>query len=251
MTDRNRSSDIQLIASEVEPQWVQEFVLEARLSDVPGDRIGDALAEVNAHCRDSGEPARSTFGDPGAYARTIAETFPVPRPSRSRHLGPLVVQIAGMVTVIKAVGELARGGEVTVTWGFLAMLVVIVAWCGLLTLIANRVLELIVRRPLLAAGGIGAACAAAVVPSVLLLRIDAQVVVITAPVALAIGLILLAVGIARELMVTRDAREIDPVVTPGQQAPARRMHLLMPATVIAWTLIGSAVVTVAGVTSGA
>lgn len=196
MPDPHRPTDAQRIAPDVDPRWVDAFVLEARLRDVPGERIGDALAEVDAHCRDSGEPAGEAFGDPGAYARAVAETYPTPRPAWLPHLAPLVVEIAGMVVVITAVGELARGRDVTITWGLLAMLAVLVAGCGLVALLADRVLELIVRRPLVAAVAVGAAATAVLVPSVLLLQVDAPVAVVPAPAALVAGLLLLGAGIA-------------------------------------------------------
>lgn len=250
MPETRRPSDAQRIAPDVDPLWVDAFVLEARLRDVPGDRIGDALAEVDTHCRDGDEPAHVAFGDPAAYARTVAETYPAPRPSWLPHLGPLVVQVAGMVAVITAVGELARGGDVTLTWGLLAMFAVVVAGCGALTLLADRVLALVVRRPLVAAVAVGAGVTAALVPSALLLQIDAPVAVVPAPAALVGGLLLLAAGIATELVLARGGRTADPVVAPGQEPPRRRTNLLLPGTVLAWTVIGSAVVWVIGATSG-
>lgn len=250
MPDTHRPTDAQRIAPDVDPRWVDAFVLEARLRDVPGDRIGDALAEVGAHCRDSGEPADVGFGDPTAYARAVAETFPTPRPSWLPHLAPLVVEITGMVVVITAVGELARGRDVTVTWGLLAMLAVLVAGCGVVALLGGRLLELIVRRPVVAAVGLGAAATAVLVPAALLLQIDAPVAVAPAPVALAGGVLLLAAGIAADVTLARRGRTADPVVGPGEQATPRRAAPLLPLTVLAWTAIGCVVVGVVGATSG-
>jgi len=248
--DTHRPTDAQRIAPDVDPRWVDAFVLEARLRDVPGERIGDALAEVGAHCRDSGEPAGEAFGDPAAYARAVAETYPAPRPAWLPHLAPLVVEIAGMVVVITAVGELARGREVTVTWGLLAMLAVLVAGCGLVALLAGRVLELVVRRPLVAAAAVGAGATAVLVPSVLLLQLDAPVAVVPAPGALAAGLLLLGAGIAADVLLARRGRTADPVVGPGQEPAPRRAAMLLPWTVLAWTAVGSVVVGVAGAVSG-
>lgn len=52
--------------------WRETFVVQARLHDVPGSQIGDALAEVDAHCADSGQSPQEAFGDPVSYARSLA-----------------------------------------------------------------------------------------------------------------------------------------------------------------------------------
>lgn len=250
MPETRRPSDAQRIAPGVDPRWLDDFVLEARLRDVPGDRIGDALSEVEAHCRDSGDPAPTAFGDATAYARTIAETYPTARPTTPlRNLGPLGVEIAGMTAVITAVGELARGRDVTLTWGWLAMLAVLAVGCVVVALLGDRLLELVVRRPLVGAFAVGAGVTAALVPSVLLLRIEAPVADLPAPAALGAGLLLLAVGIALDLARSRRGQAVDPVTAPGQEPPARRFSMLLPWTVLAWTTVGAAVVAVIGVTT--
>ncbi len=53
--------------------WRDDFVIALRLRDVPGRRIGDALALVDAHCTDSGEEPQEAFGDPVAYATQVAD----------------------------------------------------------------------------------------------------------------------------------------------------------------------------------
>ncbi|GAA1793971.1 hypothetical protein GCM10009682_14750 [Luedemannella flava] len=68
------------------PRWRDAFVLTARMRDVPGTRIGEALAEVEAHCAESGETPTEAFGDPVEYARAIADQAPA-RPA-GRGVGP-------------------------------------------------------------------------------------------------------------------------------------------------------------------
>ncbi|WP_380163927.1 hypothetical protein [Jannaschia sp. R86511] len=48
--------------------WCGGFVLELRHRDVPGPVIGDRLAEVEAHCTETGEAPSEAFGDPTDYA---------------------------------------------------------------------------------------------------------------------------------------------------------------------------------------
>lgn len=250
MPDTRRPTGAQQIAPAVDPGWVDAFVLEARLRDVPGERIGDALAEIDAHCRDSGEPEHVAFGDPAAYARTVAETFPAPRTRWWPHLAPLAAEMLGMTTVITAVGGTARGGDVTLSWGLVAMLAVVAAGCGLLVRRADRVLGLIVRRPVVAAVTVGAGVTAALVPAALLLRIEAPIAHLPAPAALVAGLLLLATGIGAEVVLGRRGRTADPVVGPREEAAPRRVRMLLPWTVLAWTAIGSVVVAVIGAGSG-
>lgn len=44
-------------------RWCDDFVLELRLRDVPGARIGDHLAEVESHCIETGTDPEEAFGD--------------------------------------------------------------------------------------------------------------------------------------------------------------------------------------------
>lgn len=46
----------------------QALMLALRLRDVPGDRIGEILAEVESHVSDTGENPTEAFGPPREYA---------------------------------------------------------------------------------------------------------------------------------------------------------------------------------------
>src|SRR5690606_28405595 len=106
-------------APHVEEDWADAFVLELRLLDVHGTVIGDALAEVDSHCADSGEGARETFGDPVEYARSLD----LPRMPDTGWRGmvpvlvPVGVQLAGMFAVSASAGPLRHGEGVEVTAG--------------------------------------------------------------------------------------------------------------------------------------
>jgi hypothetical protein len=52
--------------------WRREFVARLRLHNVVGTEVGDAVAEVEAHCADSGQNPGDAFGDPATYADTVA-----------------------------------------------------------------------------------------------------------------------------------------------------------------------------------
>lgn len=53
-------------------RWCDDFVLELRLRDVPGARIGDHLAEVESHCIETGTDPEEAFGDAPEYAREVS-----------------------------------------------------------------------------------------------------------------------------------------------------------------------------------
>ncbi len=58
----------------------QELIVALRLKDVPGDRIGEIVAEVESHVADTGEHPSEAFGAPRDYAATLtSEHRPGPR----------------------------------------------------------------------------------------------------------------------------------------------------------------------------
>lgn len=54
-------------------RWCDAFILELRLRDVPGARIGDRLAEVESHCIETGTDPEEAFGDAREYAREVGD----------------------------------------------------------------------------------------------------------------------------------------------------------------------------------
>ncbi len=52
--------------------WREELVLALRAHDVLGTRIGEALAEVDAHCAESGQSPEQAFGPPDVYGASLA-----------------------------------------------------------------------------------------------------------------------------------------------------------------------------------
>lgn len=52
--------------------FLENLTMQLRLLDVPGDRIGQILAEVETHVADTGLDPVDAFGEPGEYAATYA-----------------------------------------------------------------------------------------------------------------------------------------------------------------------------------
>lgn len=81
-------------------EWREAFVAEARHGGLPGTVIGDALAEIDSHCADSGLSLAEAFGDPTRYAAEVTrERRPEQRPAPTlRRLGTSAMRAAGTLT---------------------------------------------------------------------------------------------------------------------------------------------------------
>jgi membrane associated rhomboid family serine protease len=59
------------------PETITEYrealVLHLRLQEVPADRIGEIVAEVESHVADTGEDPADAFGSPRDYARSLTD----------------------------------------------------------------------------------------------------------------------------------------------------------------------------------
>ncbi len=209
------------IAPHVEAGWVEAMLLELRLQGVSGDRIGAALAEVEAHVVDSGQGAEEAFGDPVEYARSLG--LPAePEQSRTATLKgvvPTLIQLFGLVAVVAAMpwGPDAVGVTTTLLAGLVvaALLPVVVVALG------DRVLRAIVERPVvvfLATMLVLAAVAAGLVAAGRL-GLDQALFELPRPLMLVTGLLALALG--TWVAVRSDATEPDVVSSPvpGSRLP--------------------------------
>lgn len=125
-------------------KWLDEFVVELRLHNVPGAAIGDAVATVQAHCSDSGENAQAAFGDAREYARSLELA---PRPLRRReevHLAGFgLMSITGIFLVLTT-GRHALEGEVIPI--LLSAMVLLAGFLLLFSLVMAR-LDWLLRTP--------------------------------------------------------------------------------------------------------
>ncbi len=209
------------VAPHVEPDWVEAMLLELRLQGVSGERIGAALAEVEAHVVDSGQNADEAFGDPVEYARSLGLP-PEPEQSRAATLkavAPTLIQLFGLIAVIATVPWSADAVGVTTTLltglAVAALLPVVVVALG------DRVLRAIVERPVVVFGvtmlGLGALAAGLVAAG--RLGLDRTVVELPRPAMALIGLVALAIG--TWMAVRAGAAEPDVVSSPvpGSRLP--------------------------------
>ncbi|MFC8193611.1 hypothetical protein ACFUMH_18300 [Cellulomonas sp. NPDC057328] len=206
--------ELQAIAPHVDAAWREELVLELRLHDVPGDAIGGALAEVEAHCVDSGEDAQEAFGDARTYAATLARATgrrdDEPLPLRT--VGPVAAETVGIMATTTGAVALLRGQAADVHLSVAVLLVLLaVALVGVVrrpTPVLRFFLDTAPWRVALASLALPA-----VVAALYLLAPDAVLELPPAPLA-ALGLALLTTCTVQQL--SRGPHlDDDPVVAPA------------------------------------
>ncbi len=207
------------LAPHVDETWAEAFVIELRLLDVAGDALGAALAEVESHCVESGEPAADAFGDPVAYARSL--DLPAQREGRwdaLAVLGPVGSQVVGMLVLGWAVSaiSLARreGGaapSVEVTVGMVALLVAFVVAILVFYRHSSAALRFVLDRPVVSVLVLTGISTAFAVGAVLLAGVLATFP--AWPVAV-VGVLVLAGGTLWSLVQARRGTLEDPILSP-------------------------------------
>lgn len=106
-----------------EGRYREELLVALRVRDVPGDRIGDVLAEVEAHTAETGEDPRDAFGPPKEYARTVATAMGYRHgvwhlDRRTVVVSLLIAVLSGMTTALLIGGVLGLAGDPDASrWG--------------------------------------------------------------------------------------------------------------------------------------
>lgn len=195
----------------IEPEWAEALLLELRLRGVAGQRIGATLAEIEAHCADSGQTAGEAFGDPTSYAKALGlSPAPDQKVSLRGELPSVGSGLGGMQLTLGAVGAWRAGTDVAVTGGSLALVALVVLGTFLIIRHAETLMRAIATKAWLA-------IAYAVVPVALfvgVLVLFGQTVLFTVPMlpSLVLGVLALA---ASTLLALRRADSLeDPVVGP-------------------------------------
>lgn len=109
--------------------WRHALVMSLQTRGVPGDAIGDALAEVDVHCADSGEDPWQAFGNPFDYANRVLGEPPIPAHADAWRVGLAPgVMLAGALCLMAGVAAISHGSTARLTVGSLvAVAVVLVA----------------------------------------------------------------------------------------------------------------------------
>lgn len=209
------NQNLEVLAPDVESGWRDNFVIELRLQGVSGRGTAAALAEVQAHCRDSGQEVGDAFGPPVGYARALE------LPDKSRWTAPQIARtwisilllVGGVSATLLGGISLGRGERVEINGGLITNGATTVAVMALVFVVGSHLLRFLVDHPVWTALGFGAIVA--VIPLAGLPFRDFHVGSVSAPATLAAGLAALAawaviIGVARRR--GKDLR--DPLVPP-------------------------------------
>lgn len=114
------------------PDYLDDLILQLRLLDVPGERIGQIVAEAEDHLAASGETPEEAFGPMAAFARQLADRELSEGPHEPvglfRSLVPRSASEWGTTAVTVLLSLVGAGG---VTTGVLALTVGTGTWFGL------------------------------------------------------------------------------------------------------------------------
>jgi hypothetical protein len=180
--------------------WLRDFTLLLRTRGVDGARIGDALAEVESHCDDSGQEPMEAFGEPADYAASLHLPTTKPTNWTTNVVLPVLGLVIGANLVLGAVLHWSSGVAITV--GVVASMVVFVAFVALLIGFFGKVVTS--RGALIAWFGAGFVLMVA-----LPLVLPQALATVHPVIALVLGLVFVALG----LMAVRQI-PADPIVDP-------------------------------------
>lgn len=214
-------------------RWLDELVLELRLLDVDGRRIGDAVASAREFLTDAGVPAEEAFGSPRTYAQELG----LPAGAEGERVGRTVffaaLDVLGFLAFAFAGGAAWRGDSFALDAGT----AVLVGSVLVLTLLVPLMLPVVLRaKPWRI--GLGAAALFAGQVAVLFLLGDVELLRVPAWPVAALGLTVLVASFVRA-WVTRDEFD-DPVVEPlgseadGHWAERQRARLVLLPSVVSF-----------------
>lgn len=187
-------------ASSTPDDWDREFLLLLRLRGIDGVRIGEALAEVEAHCARSGHTPREAFGDPVGYASSLRVLSPRTTPWTKTVILPVLVLVVGVNLALGALLKWTDG--VAITLGLIASLVVFVVFVAMLITWLSTVL----RSRAAYVAWFGAGFALMVVPPLFFRH---PLITVHPLIALSLGLLFVGLG----LLAVRQIPP-DPIVDP-------------------------------------
>ena len=109
-------------------KYTQQLMFALRLRDVPGEVIGDAIAQVESHIAETGEDPVAAFGPAREYAASLAGKTTPARRWPWYIVNWLVGFLFGCVLIIGVFGQV-RGEQVF--WGFHPIIAIVVGAVGL------------------------------------------------------------------------------------------------------------------------
>ncbi|SDR16300.1 HAAS signaling domain-containing protein [Actinopolyspora saharensis] len=205
------------MTAESSEKYRNELMFALRVRDVPGDRIGDVLAEVETHVAESGEDPVEAFGTPGEYAARVAEEFgPAGGSPRRAVLRPGVLLVCALALCgAELVTSAVTTSEVALTIGQLLGILVLLALLVVPLLLAVRAateLRSTGRRLWFGLGALATLVLAPFVANAVERAVGAEQVLFTMPrpLALVVAAVLLLGTVALLVRFIRENWIVDP-----------------------------------------
>lgn len=222
-------------APHTDKQWVSNFILEARLLDVPGATIGDCLAEIDSHVVESGESAQEAFGDPAVYARAVSSSLDSSTPATIGDwymlLGPTIALLAGFVIALRGIGGIVQGYDQPLTWLIVGVLAALFIAIPLVGRVASALVTGALRKPIITILGVSVVSGLLFMGFAYLFTAVVPLVPLSAPQALILGLIIMVAGSAWHVYKTQRHPDEDPLVDPrdkNKQSTSKTALLATP-----------------------
>jgi hypothetical protein len=204
------------LAPHVDEAWADSLLLELRLLGVAGDRIGEAVSEVESHCTESGQSAQEAFGDPVEYAQSLQPQTAAHSSTQAiaRSVTTILVQVLGMSLLTWSFEDWIGGQQLELSVGHLVSTTAYLLTVVALVRFIDPLLRRLVRHPIPGVILVYlAGTAALVLPLVLL-----EQVIWRGPArwGLALGAAVLAGGVvwAVARLHAHGAEEEDPITSP-------------------------------------
>jgi hypothetical protein len=218
----NRYAMERSLAPHVDEKWAGNFILELRMLDIAGARIGAALTEVESHCNESGQSAQRVFGDPVEYARSLQRPVDDGHSTRAllRSLVPMMVQMFGMGVLNWSFEDWLRGQQLQITTGHLVSSSIGFLAVAAVAIFADSVLRAAAHFPIRSAIPVFLVYLAVMATSVAaLIFLDEVIWRVASGWGLATGAAILAGGVAWAVArIHAHGPEEDPITSPFDDA---------------------------------
>lgn len=209
-------------------RWFDDFTVELRMLDVPGDAVGDAVASAREFLTDSGDTPQEAFGHPREYAESLdLPRSPASPSAMAALLVPTCLGLLGFFAVAAAVSSADASVRVTLSGLLLVLSGLALAAC------APLLMGFLIRGSVWRAGISGAAVFSA---QLVLGLLAGEVVLFTlpaVPTALTGGTVLLATSLWAQF---RTGTTDDPIRTPLSPAPHSSFGLTLLEVLGNWML---------------